>query len=578
VAAPAIIVTRVSVKERRIVANWLVETLREHPELAIFVALAIGFWIGPKKIGGFNLGNVTATLLAAVVIGQLGIEIPGPIKATFFMLFLFAVGYGVGPQFFAGLGKDGLKQIVFSIIVLVACLIVPYACARLAGLDIGYAAGFYAGSQTTSAAIGVATDQINRLGLSAEQAKAYADAIPIAYAVTYIFGTIGSALILAQIGPKMIGVDLAKECADYEAALGGVSGEDAGVFSAYRNVEARAYTVAAGTQTGKPVRDLFPGLRIFVERVRRGGQIIEADATTVLQTGDVVVISGPRAMLVDSVESVMAEVDDRALLDIPVEQVDVFVRNKAISGKTLRELADEPAARGIYLRKIMRNLVEIPILPGTEVLRGDVLTVQGSRAHVDALTKAIGHADRPAEATDLKVVAAGIVVGGLVGALSVTVSGIPIGLSTSGGALLAGLLLGYFRAVHPTFGSIPGPALWLLNTLGLNVFIAVVGINAAPGFVAGLQEVGISLFLWGAVATSVPMLFAVLLGHFVFKFHPAILFGVCAGVRTTTAALGMIQEKARSKVPALGYGMPYAIGQMVLTIFGMIIVLMMNAS
>ncbi len=558
--------------------NWLVETLRAQPEIAIFVALAIGFWIGPKKVGGFNLGNVTATLLAAVLIGQLGIVIPGPIKATFFLLFLFAVGYGVGPQFFAGLGKDGLKQVLFSVIVLAVCLVVPYVCARMAGLDIGYAAGFYAGSQTTSAAIGVATDQINRLGLSTEQAKAYADAIPIAYAVTYIFGTIGSALILAQIGPKMIGVDLARECADYEASMGGVSGQDAGVFSAYRGVEARAYRIAAGDLTGKPVRDLFPGLRVFVERVRRGDQIIEADAATVLQPGDVAVISGPRSVLVDTVESQMPEVDDRALLDIPVEQVDVFVRNKAISGKTLRELADDPAARGIYLRRIMRNLVEIPILPGTEIQRGDVLTVQGSRLHVDALTKAVGHADRPAEATDLKVVSAGIVIGALVGALSITVSGIPIGLSTSGGALLAGLLLGYFRAVHPTFGSIPGPSLWLLNTLGLNVFIAVVGINAAPGFVAGLQQVGFSLFLWGAVATSVPMLFAVLLGHFVFKFHPAILFGVCAGVRTTTAALGMIQEKARSKVPALGYGMPYAIGQMVLTIFGMIIVLLMNAS
>lgn len=175
------------------------------------------------------------------------------------------------------------------------------------------------------------------------------------------------------------------------------------------------------------------------------------------------------------------------------------------------------------------------------------------------------------------VVSADIVVGGLIGALSLRVGGIPLGLSTSGGALLAGLLLGYFRAIHPTLGSIPGPALWLLNTLGLNVFIAIVGINAAPGFVAGLQAVGISLFLWGAVATSLPLLIAVLLGHHVFKFHPAILFGVCAGVRTTTAALGMIQEAARSKVPALGYGLPYAVGQMLLTIFGMAIVLMTNA-
>src|SRR5204862_3035165 len=174
-----------------------------------------------------------------------------------------------------------------------------------------------------------------------------------------------------------------------------------------------------------------------------------------------------------------------------------------------------------------------------------------------------------AEATDLMVVAAGIVVGGLIGALSIRIGGIPIGLSTSGGALLAGLLLGYLRAVHPTFGSIPGPALWILNTLGLNVFIAVVGINAAPGFVAGLQQVGFSLFLWGALATTVPLVVAVVLGHYVFKFHPAILFGVCAGVRTTTAALGMIQETAKSTVPALGYGLPYAVGQMLLTIFGM---------
>ena len=193
-----------------------------------------------------------------------------------------------------------------------------------------------------------------------------------------------------------------------------------------------------------------------------------------------------------------------------------------------------------------------------------------------AAVKAIGHADRPVEATDLAVVAGGILIGGLIGALSITVGGVPISLSTSGGALLAGLLLGYFRAIHPTFGSIPGPALWLMNTLGLNVFIAIVGITAGEGFIYGLQQVGISLFLWGIVATSVPLIIAVLLGHFVFKFHPAILFGVCAGVRTTTAALGLIQDEAKSKVPALGYGLPYAVGNTLLTIFGMVIVLLMS--
>jgi putative transport protein len=558
--------------------SWVVDSLRSYPELALFLALAVGFWIGPKKLLGFNLGNVTATLLAAVAIGQLGLEISGPIKSTFFLLFLFAVGYGVGPQFFRGLGKDGPKQILFSLIVLALCLVVPLVCAKLAGLDLGYAVGLYAGSQTISASIGVATDQINRLALPAAQSKAYLDAIPIGYAVTYLFGTIGSAIVLAQLGPKLIRVDLPNACAEYERQMGGGQvGLDPGVFSAYRRIALRAYRIeAASGLTGRPVRELFPGLRVFVERVRRGDELIDANADTVLQAGDVAAISGPRATLVEKVETVVPEVDDRELLDVPVTAVDVFVSRKDVNGLTLRELADLSWTRGVYLRKIVRSMVEIPLFPETEILRGDILTIGGSTRHLDTAVAALGHADRPLESTDLVAVGAGILVGGLIGALSIKVGGVPISLSTSGGALLAGLLLGYFRTVRPTFGNIPAPSLWLMNTLGLNVFIAIVGISAGPGFVAGLQKVGLSLFLWGALATTIPLIAAILLGHYVFKFHPAILFGVCAGVRTTTAALGMIQEAAKSKVPALGYGMPYAIGNTLLTIFGMVIVLLLT--
>jgi putative transport protein len=558
--------------------TWFVATLRDHPELTVFLALGMGFGIGPRKVGGFALGSVTATLLAGILIGQLGITVDGPIKSAFFLLFLFAVGYGVGPQFFRGIGKEGPKQIVFSLIILALCLIVPVLCAWIAGLNVGYAAGLYAGSQTISASIGVASDQIARLGLSAAEAKAQSDAIPIGYAVTYIFGTIGSAILLAQLGPKLIGVDLAAACADYERRLGGGAvGLEPGVLSAYRAIELRAYSIAAtSNMTDRPVRELFPDLRIFVERVRRGDRLIDADSSTVLLPGDVAAISGPGQALVERVGSAAREVNDPGLLNVPVTAVDIFVTNKAVSGKPLRELADLPFARGVYLRRITRNMVEIPIFPETDILRGDILTVVGSTRHVDAAVAALGYADRPLEATDLMTVAGGIALGALIGALSVNWGGIPIALSTSGGALLAGLFLGYLRAIRPTFGRIPAPALTLMNTLGLNVFIAIVGINAGPGFVAGLQQVGLSLFVWGVVATSVPLIIAILLGHYVFKFHPAILFGVCAGVRTTTAALGMIQDAGKSKVPALGYGMPYAIGNTLLTIFGMAVVLLMK--
>jgi putative transport protein len=558
--------------------DWLVATLRAYPELAIFFALAIGFWIGPKKIAGFSLGNVTATLLAAVVIGQLAITISPNVKSVFFLLFLFAVGYGVGPQFFQGLAREGPKQIGFAVIVLAFCLVVPYVCAKIAGLDLGYAAGLYAGSQTISASIGVATDQIMRLGLPPDQAKSFADKIPIGYAVTYIYGTIGSALVLAKLGPWLLGIDLPKVCAEYEQQLGAsASGEN--VISARRNWEVRAYLLEAGMPVvGKTAAEAEAGVpdgRLLAERIRRGKDIIEWRPDLVLQAGDVVAVAGRRDLLVNLLTDRAKEVDDRELLDIPVETVDVFVTNKALSGQTLAELSKRPFAHGVFLRKIMRHMVELPILPGTEVQRGDILTLVGSKTGVDAAAKDLGYADRAVEATDIAFLGAGILVGGLVGALSYKWGAIPIGLSTSGGALLAGLILGWLRTIHPTFGRIPGPALALMNTLGLNIFIAVVGITSGPGFVAGLKEVGLSLFVWGIVATTIPLIIAVYVGHYVFKFHPAILFGACAGVRTTTAALGMIQEAAKSKVPALGYGMPYAIGNTLLTIFGMVIVLLL---
>ncbi|NOD47559.1 MULTISPECIES: aspartate-alanine antiporter [unclassified Ruegeria] len=559
--------------------DWFVNVLRSYPELAVFLSIGIGFWIGPKKFFGFSLGTVTATLLAAVIIGQTHIQIDSAVKSTFFIMFIFAVGYGVGPQFIRGLKADGAREVLFALSVLALCLIVPVLSAKVAGLELGFAAGLYAGSQTISAAIGVATDQISQLGLSSEQAQTYANQIPIAYAVTYIYGTIGSAIILAKLGPRLIGVNLVVACKEYEAKLGGSASVETGegIVSAYRMIEARAFEIPDDSDLlGQPVKDLMPGVRIYAERIKRGDAVIEVEDSTVLQAGDLVMFSGRRADLVGLLEGHLKEADAPELLNTPTEKLDVLITSKEVHGKTLEELSKLSLARGVYVSKLMRNMVELPLLPGTVVHRGDILTVLGSKRHVEAAIARVGYADRPVETTDLAFVGWGIFVGGLVGTLAITMGGFPISLSTTGGALLAGLLLGWLRTVHPTFGRIPGPSLWLMNTLGLNVFIAVIGISAGPGFVAGLQQAGVALLLWGIVATSLPMIFSVYVGHYVFKFHPAILFGACAGARTTTAALGMIQEAAQSRIPALGYGMPYAIGNTLLTIFGMVVVLILS--
>jgi putative transport protein len=564
-----------------IMIDWFVQTLRTYPEIAVFLSLALGYYFGSFTYKGLGLGAVTATLIAALIIGQLGIKITGPLKPFFFIMFLFAIGYSVGPQFVRGIAKDGLPQALFAAVVCVLCLAAVYLSVRLAGYGVGSAAGLYAGSQTISASMGLATDAINRLGLSPDETKRLLDAMPVAYAVTYIFGTVGSALILALLGPLLLGINLETACKRYEEEHGGKK-ELGGPGTAYYKFDLRAFRVKeGGLAVGKTVPQaeaLLPEQRVFIQRIRRNGKIIEATADVVIQAGDTVAVAGRREVLVKLIGSAAEEVDDRELLAVPIEGVDVYVTSKEVDGRPLVELAKAPAARGVFLRKITRGATatDIPILPDTQVQRGDILTLVGRSQDVAAATKMLGVLDRVTDIADVAFIGAAITIGTLVGAVVYKVGSVPLTLSTAGGALISGLFFGWLRSVRPTFGRIPSPTVWFMNSVGLTVFIAVVGISSGPGFVAGLQQLGISLFLWGIVATSVPLILAIYIGKYLFRFHDAIVLGCCSGARTTTAALGMINDIAKSQIPGLGYTVTYAVSNTLLTIWGMVIVMLMT--
>ncbi|KAI3589092.1 putative transport protein [Cupriavidus sp. U2] len=560
--------------------TWFVDTLKAYPEIAIFLALGIGYWVGGKSFKGFSLGAVTSTLLVAIVIGILGVKISANVKSVFFLMFLFAVGYGVGPQFVRGIAKDGVPQAIFAAILAVLSLGASVVAAMVAGYDLGSAAGLFAGSQTISASMGLATDAINRLGRSPEETKMLLDGMPIAYAVTYIFGTVGSAIILAQIGPRLLGIDLVAACKEYEQMLG--AGSAGGAGTEWHEFEVRAYAVAPDSPfIGRSVGDLEAGtrdgVRAFIERIRRGGKIIEVDQHTLIEGGDVVAIGGKRDQLIARLGPSGREVEDAELLNIHTEGVDIYITNKEVDGKPLQELARWPGARGVFLKKIKRGPTEtvIPVLPKTQLYRGDVITLVGRTQDINATAKQLGYVDRPTTVTDVAFVSLAITVGALIGAIVIHVAGIPLTISTAGGSLIAGIIFGWFRAIHPTFGRIPEPTLWFMNSVGLNVFIAVVGISAGPGFIAGLQKLGVSLFLWGIFATAVPLIIGMFLAKFVFGFHPALILGICAGARTTTAALGMVCEAAKSQVPGLGYTVTYAVGNTLLTIWGMVIIMIL---
>ncbi len=564
--------------------EWVIHLLRQHSELAIFLTIAAGFWIGKIKVGQFSLGIVTSVLLVGVLVGQLDITIEEPVKSVFFLLFLFAIGYKVGPQFFRGLKKDGLPQVGFAVLMCVGCLVITWILALIMGYNAGEAAGLLAGAQTISAVIGVADDTINGLNISTEQKNNMINIIPVAYAVTYIYGTAGSAWVLSSLGPKMLGglEKVKAACKELEAKMGTSEADEPGFEHARRPVVFRAYTIENDWfGNGKTVEQLesyfiSQGKRLFVERMRHNHTIInEILPGQLLQKGDEVVLSGRREFAIGEEDWIGEEVIDPQLLDFPVEVLPVMIHKKPYANRKLEFIRKQPFMHGVSVRRIKRAGIDIPVFAQTMVDSGDTLELVGLKKEVETAAKQLGYIDRPTNATDMVFVGIGILIGGVIGALAIHIGGVPISLSTSGGALIAGLVFGWLRSKHPTFGQIPESSLWVLNNVGLNMFIAVVGISAGPSFIQGLKEVGPMLFIIGILATSLPLLLGLILARYVFHFHPALALGCTAGARTTTAALGAIQEAVGSETPSLGYTVTYAVGNTLLIIWGVVIVLLM---
>ena len=559
--------------------NYLVHALREHQELAVFLTLAIGFLIGRVRIGTFSLGTAVGTLLAGVAIGQLNIQVPAVVKYVFFDLFLFTTGYKVGPQFFRALKKDALPQVALTLVLCVTCLLGAFAAAKLLGYDIGTAAGLLAGAFTESTVIGTASDAIGRLAISAADKTSLTNNIPVAYAVTYLIGTAFIVWFLPNLGPKLMGVNLKEEARKLQAKISGSGRGEAETPSAYQSLAVRAYRVTHPNLLNRTVAELEARprqTRVFISRIRRDGKIIEPGPETVVCENDVIAILARSELLTGRGEEVGDEIDDKELLDFPIDMLDVVITNKSLAGKTIADLAGKDFARGVFLKKLTRVGELMPFSSATRVERGDVMTLVGARQDVERAAKNLGYADRKTVMTDMIFVGLGIVLGGLVGLLTVTVAGLPLTLTASGGALIMGLVFGWLRAVHPTFGRIPESAMWIFDTVGLTVFMACVGLAAGLSFFSGLQKSGISLVFVGLIIAILPHTVAILFGRYVLKMNPVIVLGACSGAGTITAALRAIQEEAKSDLPALGYTVPYAIGNIVLTSWGPVLVAMMS--
>ena len=555
--------------------DFLVLALRQNPELAIFLTLALGFLIGQLKIGSFSFGTVVGCLLAGVLVGQIGVTVPPVVKTVFFDLFLFTTGYKVGPQFFRGLKGDAIPQVALTVLLCVVCLLTAFFFSKLMSYDVGTAAGLLAGAFSESTVIGTAGQAIQRLELPEADKASLINNIPVAYAVTYLVGTATLVWFIPKIGPRLMGINLQEEALKWGATDGASS-----TISPARSFDVRAYQVTNPNLIGKKIGEL-EGLpresRVFILRIRRGNRILESSPDLALEDGDVVAIIGRREIHATRGDTVGPEVSDSQLLDVPLDTLDVIMTNRSLDNMPLSELATRHFARGLFLSKFTRSGLEMPIAPESRIHRGDVLRLIGTLPDVERATKELGYPDRPTAATDMIFVGTGIFLGGLVGLLSIVVWNIPLTLTASGGALIMGLVFGWLRSVYPFFGRIPEPAIWIFDTVGLCTFIGIVGLSAGPSFISGLRSSGLSLVFIGLISALLPHTLGILFGRYVLKMNPLIVLGACAGAGTITAALRAVQDEAQSSIPALGYTIPYAIGNILLTAWGPVIVAMMTA-
>ena len=563
--------------------DWFIDVFRQNPVIPIFLTLGLGFWLGGFRYKTFSLGPVTATLIVGVIIGQMGIPISDTVKSLAFMLFLFAIGYSVGPQFFRSFKGDGVKQICFALVECVVVIGVTVGICKLMGYDKGIAVGVFAGAQTVSAVIGVGSDTIRALDLPDTDKARMLDIIPACYAVCYVFGTVGSAWIIANFGPMLLGglKKVKEETRRLEEEMdSGDFTPDPGQIVANRPVSFRAYRVEADFfNKPRTVREIerhlkSRDLRHFVERLRINGEIMDPDPDIRVRKGDIVVLSGRRESIVQDAAWIGTEVSDHELLTFGTENLPVVVSKAGADGITLGELRNKPYMHGVTIHKVLRNDIPLTLRRRLRLEKGDVVTLVGLPEDVDAAVPEIGFSDRPTPETDMVFVGLGIAIGCLIGAIVIKFGSIPVSLSTSGGAILSGLVLGWLRSKRPSFGHIPRSVVWFMDNAGLNLFIAVVGLSAGPSFISGLKEVGPQLFLVGVACTTIPLVICIYIANKLFKFPAAVSLGCVAGSRNAVAALGAIQDSLDSTLPVMGYTVTYAVGSVTLILAGMVVALL----
>lgn len=554
----------------------IIGLIRDVPELLFFLVLGFGYLIGNITFKGFELGSTTGVLLAGLFFGHFGFKIPANTMEIGFILFIYSVGLQAGPRFFSVFLEDGLKYVSLALVVSMTAVALAFGLSSYFGLSRGISAGLLSGALTSTPTLAAARDAVHS-GLArvtdGKSVDLIIQDIGSAYAITYLFGLIGL-LVFIRIIPSLLKVDLAEEATKL-AQQKRLTPEEDEETDAWNGQMLRTYQIQSDQIMGKPLRDLRFTTRTgcVIQKVLRRDELFTPGAETILEKDDRVSVLGSLEGHEVMEKMLGPEILDRNLLAIPIKTHDVVVTHADAVGRSLGEL-HYLARYGCFVTKVNRSHVELPIAESTVLEKGDVVRISGGKNKLEELTKRLGHVERNIIQTDLLTFAFGIAAGLIIGKITFKVGALSVGLGTAGGLLLTGILIGFLRSIHPTFGRVPPAARWLFMEMGLLFFMAGIGLKAGQGIVQAILTVGPLLFFSGILVTTIPVLVGFLFGKYVLKFNTAILLGAITGAMTSTPALNTVIRAANSPIPSLGYAGTYAFANVFLALAGTVIMML----
>ncbi len=542
--------------------------LHSHGEVAFFLVLGIGYIIGNIRLGSFSFGSVAGVLFAGLIFGYYGFRINSGAQMVGFALFIFSVGYQAGPGFVVVLKQDGLKYFVLSIVVGLTGFVLAALWANMLSLPPGMSAGLLAGGLTSSPTLAAAQDAVQAGSVKVAEGwtkDQIIDNIAMGYAVTYIFGLVGL-IGMIKFLPKLLKIDLVKEAEAFEA-----NNHDG--TSLPENIVLRTYRI-----TDLEIKDM--SLEVLREKYWDKQSVVKVKREEIffpvdeqgLEAGDIVEVLGPLKYFTNKISKIAEEISPEWKGEDVQDTSQVIVSNSDIIGHTLAEIAIHRRF-GLLLMELRRKGKHFEHDENTCVEENDVLTVIGTPHQIEAMGEYMGQVERAGVETDMVTLSFGIVLGLLIGALSVEVAGVSVGLGSAGGLLASGLFIGYRRSIKPTFGQLPEATRWFLMEFGLLLFMAGVGMRAGSGIIETLQQNGLALVAAGMCVTTIPILVGYAVGHKILKISPALIFGAITGAMTSGAALSVVIKEAKSPVPALGYTGTYAFANVLLVVVGSLIMI-----